>query len=155
MLRDSRRAARRRPGPESATVTCCAASSESARKPSAERSASGSSRCQTSVVEVDVSSIERELELVMVGAEVVGDEACVRELVLVAGLANPTENVFTGSVMFRAISATIRLESSPPLSIAPSGTSLISRSRTARSSRSRSSLRPLRERPPRPATARG
>ena len=33
----------------------------------------------------------------------------------------------TGSLMLRAISATIRLESRPPLSIAPSGTSLISR----------------------------
>ena len=32
--------------------------------------------------------------------------------------------------MLRAISATIRLESSPPLSIAPSGTSLIRRERT-------------------------
>ena len=42
--------------------------------------------------------------------------------------ANPTEKVLTGSRMFRAISATIRLESRPPLSIAPSGTSLIRRS---------------------------
>ena len=45
--------------------------------------------------------------------------------------------------MCRAISATIRLESSPPLSIAPSGTSLISRSRTDSSSLSSSDLRPL------------
>ena len=44
--------------------------------------------------------------------------------------ANPTEKVLTGSVICRAISATIRLESRPPLSIAPSGTSLISRRRT-------------------------
>jgi len=36
--------------------------------------------------------------------------------------------------MLRAIRATIKLESSPPLSIAPSGTSLISRARTASSS---------------------
>ena len=40
------------------------------------------------------------------------------------------------------MSATTRLESIPPLSIAPSGTSLIRRSRTASSSRSRSSSPP-------------
>ena len=45
--------------------------------------------------------------------------------------------------MCRAISATIRLESRPPLSIAPSGTSLISRSRTDSSSLSRTISRPL------------
>ena len=51
----------------------------------------------------------------------------------------PTENVFTGSVMFRAINATIRLESRPPLSMAPSGTSDISRSFTDSSSAASSS----------------
>ena len=46
----------------------------------------------------------------------------------------PTENVLTGPLEWRAMSATIRLESRPPLSIAPSGTSAISRSRTDSSS---------------------
>ena len=53
---------------------------------------------------------------------------------LSASSTNPTENVFTGSLMLRAINATMRLESRPPLSIAPSGTSLISRRRTDSSS---------------------
>ena len=57
--------------------------------------------------------------------------------------AKPTAKVLTGSVMCRAISATIRLESRPPLSIAPSGTSLISRRRTDSSSLSSSDLGPL------------
>ena len=52
--------------------------------------------------------------------------------------AKPTAKVLTGSLMCRAIKATIRLESSPPESIAPSGTSLISRSRTDSSSLARS-----------------
>ncbi len=58
---------------------------------------------------------------------------------LAASSRNPTENVLTGSDMFRAINATTRLESSPPESIAPSGTSLISRSRTDSSSEARRS----------------
>jgi len=48
--------------------------------------------------------------------------------------SNPTAKVCTGRSIICAISATIRLESSPPLSIAPSGTSLISRIRTDSSS---------------------
>ena len=53
--------------------------------------------------------------------------------------ANPTANVCTGRSIMPAISATIRLESRPPLSIAPSGTSLIRRIRTDSSSRASSS----------------
>ena len=50
----------------------------------------------------------------------------------------PTENVLTGRAMFRAIRATMTLESRPPLSIAPRGTSLISLTRTESSSSARS-----------------
>ena len=91
--------------------------------------------------ELDVLLGERELELVVVGAEELArrTRASASSLPSPAS-AKPTENVLTGSVMWRAISATIRLESRPPLSIAPSGTSLISRSRTDSSSRSSSSL---------------
>ena len=57
----------------------------------------------------------------MLGAEHGGDVARVGELVVLAGLPKPTEKVLTGSVIIRDIIATIRLESRPPLSIAPSG----------------------------------
>ena len=69
------------PWPESATVTCSDASSESARKPSAERSASGSSRVPDELVEVDAGVGERQLELVVVGSEDLGDAARFGELV--------------------------------------------------------------------------
>ena len=51
------------------------------------------------------------------------------------------ENVFTGDELARAISATTMEESTPPLSNAPKGTSLISRIRTASASRRSSSSR--------------
>ena len=86
------------------------------------------------LVQVDRVVVERELELVVIGAERCGDPARVGELAASPVLRKPTENVLTGSAMLRAISATIRLESRPPLSIAPSGTSLMSRSRTDSSS---------------------
>ena len=80
-----------------------------------------------------------ELELVVVGAEVVGDEAGVGELVAFVGFAEADAEGLDGfASCVRAISATIRLESRPPESIAPSGTSLIRRSRTASSSSSSS-----------------
>ena len=48
-----------------------------------------------------------------------------------ASSAKPIEKVWTGRSRRSAISAVIRLESRPPLSITPSGTSLIIRARTA------------------------
>ena len=89
--------------------------------------------------EVESCVVEGELELVVVGAVEVGDAAGVGELVARRPSSRkPTQKVLTGSLMLRAISATIRLESRPPESIAPSGTSLISRSRTDSSSSSSS-----------------
>ena len=86
--------------------------------------------------EVERLVVEAELEFVVVGAVVVGDEAGVGELVAFGGFAEADAEGLDGSLMLRAIRATIRLESRPPESIAPRGTSLISRSRTDSSSSS-------------------
>ena len=72
----------------------------------------------------------------------VGDPPGVRQLGVAAGEAD-REGLDRARSMWRAISATIRLESSPPLSIAPSGTSLISRMRTDSSSLCEHDLGPL------------
>ena len=130
----SRREARRRPGrrarrSRSARRTPTARRIRVWRRPRpARRDARRAPREST------VSSLERELELVVVGAERLATSRASSSSLASADSTKPTENVLTGCVMFRAISATTMLESSPPLSMAPSGTSLISRTRTASSS---------------------
>jgi hypothetical protein len=113
-------------------VTCSDASSQSARKPIDERSESGSSRCQISR-ERSSGSLRRSTSSswwLAPSAAATRRASPSSE----SSPAKPTANVYSGSVMWRAISATMRLESRPPLSIAPSGTSLISRIRTDSSS---------------------
>ena len=67
---------------------------------------------------------------VMVGTEPLGDHLARRRARETSSSAKPIENVCTGREDCSAISAVIRLESRPPLSITPSGTSLIMRART-------------------------
>ena len=67
-------------------MTCCAASSERARKPSDERSASGSSRCQTRRSSEIVSSANESSSSWWSAPSDVGDEPRVGELVARAGL---------------------------------------------------------------------
>ncbi len=64
------------------------ASSQSARKPIEERSASGSSRCQISRRRYVGVALELDLELVVVGAQRVGHAARVGELGVLAGEAD-------------------------------------------------------------------
>ena len=64
----SRRAARRRPGRSAPPSRARAPARTAARKPSEDRSASGSSRCQTSRASSSASLARGHLELVMVGA---------------------------------------------------------------------------------------
>ena len=85
----SRRAARRRPGPTARPSRARRASSQSGRKPSEERSASGSSRCQTRRASSAGSLLHRHLELVVVGAVPRGHAARVAELGVLAGEARP------------------------------------------------------------------
>ena len=112
-------------------------------KPSEERSASGSSRCQTSRSSEIVSCAnESSSSWCSAPRRSATKRASASSLPSPASL-KPTANVCTGRSICFAISATIRLESSPPLSIAPSGTSLIRRSRTDSSSSAEQPRAPL------------
>ena len=132
----SRRAARPRPGRRARRSRAARRARDSARKPS-------DGEIGERLVEVpdELGEVDRLLARTRARARGGRCRACsatkprVGELVALAGLARTRPRTScTGSLMCRAISATIRLESSPPLSIAPSGTSLISRSRTDSSS---------------------
>ena len=79
---------------------------------------------------------ERELELVVLGSESGRDEPRIPSSLPSASSTKPTENVLTAPVVCLAINAATTDESRPPLSMTPSGTSLISRRRTASSSAS-------------------
>ena len=89
-----------------------------------------------------VGVVERRgLQLVVVGAEALAPPCRASASSLAsASSTKPIEKVWTGRSEASAISAAIRLESRPPLSITPSGTSLTIRARVAvRSSSSRRS----------------
>ena len=116
-------------------MTCCAASSESARKPSDERSASGSSRCQTSSVEVDRSA-RRTRARARGGRSRRARRRAARRRARCRRLPRRSRRRTSSPARSCAAPSARRSGSSrvPPLSIAPSGTSLISRSRTDSSS---------------------
>ena len=134
----SRRTARRLPGPRARPSRGETASSERARKPSEDRSASGSSRCQVSRDSVSGSLVRSTSSSWCSRPAELGHAAGVGQLRVLARRTRPRTSARAGPSC-RAISATIRLESRPPLSIAPSGTSLIRRIRTDSSSRASSS----------------
>ena len=77
-------------------------------------------------------------DFVVIGLVAFGQKLGVTEFVI-GRLFEPIENVFTGSVLCRAMDATTRLESRPPLKNAPKGTSAIMRIRTLSSNSSHSS----------------
>ena len=58
--------------------------------------------------------VEAELELVVVGAEWLATRRASASSLPSAASRKPTQKVLTGSLMLRAIRATIRLESRPP-----------------------------------------
>ena len=93
------------PCPDSATVTCSRGELAEARNPSAERSAMGSSRCQTRSSRSIALVGRAQLQLVMIGTECVRHETCIGELVRVG----------------RAGEADGRMSSPAPTCCAPSG----------------------------------
>ena len=134
----SRRSSSSAPWPESATVTCCAASSrereEAERREVGERLVQVTRRAPRARPVVVNESSSSWCSVPKSSATSARRRArCPRR----PRRTRPRRSS-PGSLMCRAISATIRLESSPPLSIAPSGTSLIRRSRTDSSSPSSS-----------------
>ena len=92
----------------------------------------------------------RTRELLVVGAEPLGDQRARAAARRSASWSKPIENVFTGSAEASAIAATTADESIPPERNAPSGTSAISRLRVA----SRSACADPLARAPRPARRR-
>ena len=119
----------------------------SSSKPTQERSAIGSSRWRrASSSRSGWSSAEVSSSWWSVPRRSATRRASGSSLAL-ASSTKPTEKVCTGRSETSAISAVIRLESRPPLSITPSGTSLTIRARVAlRSSSSRRSPSSCQER---------
>jgi hypothetical protein len=119
-------------------VTCWAARRERTSKPRAERSAIGSSRCHMRSSSSNAFSVTDSSSSWCSQPKVLATRRASASS-FASSSRNPKANVITGRLDASAISATIKLKSTPPESIAPSGTSLMSRSRTAARRSSRSS----------------
>ena len=94
-------------------MTCSAASWQSAWKPIVDRSASGSSRCQT-ISSREIASLSNESSSSVWSAPIAEATRRASASSDRGSSRKPTENVLSGSVMFRAMSAAIKLESRPP-----------------------------------------
>ena len=95
----SRRAARRRPGRRARPSRAGRRAPESARKPRDERSASGSSRCQTSSARSTVCSANESSSSWWSVPKCSATKRASASSLPSPASAKPTENVFTGSVI--------------------------------------------------------